>query len=188
VVCSNCDHLKFYLRERSLEGNPWKLAAELDPERTEFDHLTYPPFVLDLTKLDLKQFEFPWGDLRIDGFIKGKQVISKSLSGAGADRKFTLLPDDHTLKADGTDTTRVVLRVTDEFDAIRTYANDPILLTLTGPAELIGDNPFALIGGTGAVWIRAKERAGSVRLTAKHPRLGSQTVEFTLLAVPDETV
>ncbi len=188
VVCSNCDHLKFYVRERSLESNPWKLAAELDPDRAEFDHLTYAPFVLDLNKMDLKQFEYPWGDLRIDGFLQGKQVISKSLSGRGVDTKFAILPDDLTLFADGADTTRVVLRVTDEFDAIRTYANDPIAFTLDGPAELIGDNPFALIGGTGAIWIRAKEQPGTVRLTAKHPRLGTQTAEFTLQAVPPEEI
>ena len=188
VVCSNCDHLKFYLRERSLESNPWKLAAEIDPDRVEFDHLTYAPFILDLSKIDLKQFEFPWGDLRIDGFLQGKQVISKSLSGRGVDTKFSILPDDLTLAADGADTTRVVLRVTDEFDAIRTYANDPIAFTLEGAAELIGDNPFALIGGTGAIWIRAREQPGTVRLTAKHPRLGTQTVEFTLQPAPAETV
>ncbi len=188
VVCSNCDHLKFYLREQSVESNPWKLIAELDPDREEFEHLTYPPFVLEVDKIDRKQFGIAWGDLRIDGFINGKQVISKSLSGAGDDRKFTLLPDDLTLKADGADTTRVVLRVTDQFDAIRTYANDPIVFTLEGPAQLIGDNPFALIGGTGAVWIRAKETAGKVRLTARHPRLGTQTIEFNLKTAPLEEV
>ncbi len=188
VVCSNCDHLKFYLREMSVESNPWKLVAELDPDREEFAHLTYPPFVLELDKLDRKQFDIAWGDLRIDGFINGKQVISKSLSGAGDDRKFTLLPDDLSLRADGADTTRVVLRVTDQFDAIRTYANDPIVFTLEGPAQLIGDNPFALIGGTGAVWIRAKETAGTARLIARHPRLGTQTVEFNLQTVPLEVI
>jgi beta-galactosidase len=188
VVCSNCEHLKFYLRERSLESNPWKLIAELDPERTEFNHLTYAPFILELRKADFKQFDLRWGDLRIDGFIKGQQVISKSLSGRGVDSKFSILPDDRALFADGADATRVVLRVTDEFDAIRTYANDPIVFTLEGPAEIIGDNPFSLIGGTGAIWIRAKEQAGTVRLTAKHPRLGSQTIEFTLHGVPAETV
>ena len=157
VVCSNCDHLKFYLRERSVESNPWKLIAELDPDREEFEHLNYPPFVLDSSKLEDRQLRIGWGDLRIDGFIKGKQVISKTLSGAGDNRKFAVLPDDRTLMADGADTTRVVLRVTDEFEAVRTYANDPIIFTLEGPAQLIGDNPFALIGGTGAIWIRAKE-------------------------------
>ena len=46
-----------------------------------------------------------------------------------------LLADDTTLVADGADTTRVVLRVTDEFGALRTYANDPVTLTLEGPGS-----------------------------------------------------
>ena len=175
VVCSNCDHLKFFTRPGSAEDAEWIPLAELDPERVEFNHLTYAPFVLDLTKV-----RFAWGDLRIDGYLKGEKKISKSLSGRGVDRKFMLLPDDTSLVADGADTTRVVLRVTDEFGALRTYANDPVTLTLEGPGTLIGDNPFSLIGGTGAVWIRAKEEVGVVRLTAKHPRLGSQVVEIRL--------
>jgi beta-galactosidase len=78
------------------------------------------------------------------------------------------------------------MRVTDEFGAMRTYANDPVAFKLEGPASLIGDNPFALIGGTGAVWLRAKEQEGTVRLTATHPRLGSQSVELTLAPVESE--
>jgi beta-galactosidase len=183
VFCSNCDHLKLFVREDSVESNPWTPIAELDPERTEFSHLRYPPFILDLSK-----FRSGWGDLRIDGYLGGKLVVSKTLSGSGVDRKFLLLPDDTTLMADGADTTRVVMRVTDEFGAARTYADDPVTFTLEGPAKLIGDNPFSLVGGTGAVWVRAGEKPGAVRLTAKHPRLGSQTVDFTLTAVPEESV
>ena len=186
VVCTNCDHLKFYLRERSLESEPWTLLAELDPDRTEFQHLKYPPFQLDLVALGTKKLRFEWGDLRIDGYIQGKQVISRSLSGNGIDNKFGLFPDDTSLLADGADSTRVVLRVTDEFDNVHPSANDPILFTLEGPAELIGDNPFALTGGTGAVWIRAQQQAGTVRLSAKHLRLGTKTVEFTLTAAEPE--
>ena len=99
-----------------------------------------------------------------------------------------LLPDDTSLAADGADSTRVVLRVTDEFGAVRPYANDPIVLKLEGPAELIGDNPFALIGGTGALWVRAKEQAGTVRLIATHPWLGSQTVEIVVTNASVEMV
>ena len=136
----------------------------------------------------MRHYRAGWGDLRIDGYIAGKLVISKSLSGRGVDSKFLLLPDDHALMADGADATRVVLRVTDEFGVVRPYANDPVAFTLEGPAELIGDNPFALIGGTGAVWIRAQEQAGTVRLTAKHPRLGSQTVTIDIAAAAQEAV
>jgi len=187
VVCSNCDHLKFYMCQDGTEGSQWNLIAELDPDREEFNHLTYPPFILDRQTIPLKE-RHGWGDLRIDGYLKGKQVVSKTLSGRGIDSKFMFLADDSSLVADGADTTRVVMRVTDEFGNIRPYANDPILLKLDGPAELIGDNPFALIGGTGAVWVRAKEQGGMVSLTATHPRLGSQKVEITLTSAPAEMI
>ena len=71
-----------------------------------------------------------------------------------------------------------MLRVTDEFGNIRPYADGLIVFKLDGLAKLIGDNPFVLIGGTGAVWVRAKERAGPVSFIATHPRLGSQKVEI----------
>jgi beta-galactosidase len=183
VICSNCDHLKLYTRLDSIEGNPWTPLAELDPDRTEFSNLKYPPFIVDMSNI-----RAGWGDLRIDGYLDGKLVMSKSLSGKGVDNKCVMLADDRVLMADGADATRVVVRVADEFGAVRNYANDPVIFTLEGPAKLIGENPFSLVGGTCAVWVRAGETPGSVRLTAKHPRLGSQTVDFTLTAVPDEGI
>jgi beta-galactosidase len=183
VICSNCDQIKVFIRTDGNSEEDWTLLAELDPDRTEFAHLKYPPFILDVGKV-----RAGWNDLRIDGYLHGKLAISKSLSGRGVDRKFSIVPDDLTLEANGADATRVVVRVTDEFGAIRTYANDPIVFDLEGPATLIGDNPFSLIGGTCAVWIRAGEQTGVARLIAKHPRLGTQTVEVNLTAVPVEAV
>ena len=175
VVCSNCDHIKLYIRD--------VLIVEADPDRQQFPHLRYAPFTLDLGDPWHK-----WGDLRLEGYIGGKLVITKNYSGKGIDQKFLLLPDDSKLIADGADATRVVLRVTDEFGAVRPFANDAIKLELDGPAEIIGDNPFALVGGTGAVWIRTKEEPGIVRLTATHPQLGKQQVEFHVAAAEREEV
>jgi beta-galactosidase len=173
VVCSNCDHLKIYIAGQ--------LVAEADPDRKQFPNLRYAPFVVELSELFHK-----WGDLRLEGYIQGKQVIAKDFSGKGIDVKFALIPDDTKLFADGGDTTRVVLRITDEFDRIRPFANDAIKFELEGPAEIIGDNPFALIGGTGAIWIRAKQQAGTVTLTATHPQLGKQQLHFEVAAVAPE--
>lgn len=177
MFASNCDHLKIY----SKHNGEWTLAIEADPDRQQFAHLPNAPFSVDLEK----KFR-NWGDLRIDGFLKGKQVISRTLSGSGVDHGFRLVPDDTSLIADGADTTRVVLRVEDEFGNIRPFAADAISFELTGPATLIGDNPFGLIGGTGAVWVRAAQQAGEVTLTAKHPVFGKQTVRFTLTSAPAE--
>jgi beta-galactosidase len=167
VVCSNCDHLKLYIDD--------KLVVEADPDRAQFAHLRYAPF-----DIKLKELFHKWGDLRLEGYLEGKQVIVKRFSGKGVDAKFALLPDDTSLSGDGADTTRVVLRVTDEFDAIRPFANDAVKFDIDGPADIIGDNPFSLIGGTGAIWIRAKEQAGTARLTATHPVLGKQQLEFRI--------
>jgi beta-galactosidase len=175
MVCSNCDHIKLYIAD--------DLVAEADPDRTQFAHLHYAPFVIELRELFHK-----WGDLRLEGYLQGKLVVTKRYSGKGVDMKFALLPDDTILAGDGADTTRVVLRVTDEFGAIRPFANDAVTLEIEGPAEIIGDNPFALIGGTGAVWIRAKEGAGRVQLSATHPVLGRQQVEIDVTAAAPEAV
>jgi len=175
VVCSNCDHLKVYIAGEKV--------AEVDPDRKEFAHLRYAPFVVELGELFHK-----WGDLRLEGYIDGKLAITKDFSGNGVDAKFQLIADDTKLMADGADSTRIVFRVNDEFGRIKPFANDAVRFELQGPAQLIGDNPFALVGGTGAVWIRAKEEAGTVQLKAIHPQLGAQTVSIEIAAAPAETV
>lgn len=166
MVSSNCDHVKIYIGDR--------VVAEVDPDRKNFPNLPHPPFVTNIRD----GLSGGWGDLRIDGYIGGKKVISKTLSGRGADQQFHLQPDDRELIGDGIDATRVVLRVTDEFGAVRPFATGAIALTIAGPGEIIGDNPFSLFGGVGAVWIKTKQAAGSIRLVAKHPTLGSKTIEI----------
>jgi beta-galactosidase len=79
-----------------------------------------------------------------------------------------------------------VLRVTDEFGNVQPFANDAVKLELEGPAEIIGDNPFSLVGGTGAIWIRAQQTAGTVQLKAIHPSLGTQQAEIKLVPSAEE--
>ena len=171
MVCSNCDHLKIYI------GN--RLVADVDPDRKTFPHLQYPPFVANIRQ----GINGPWGDLKLEGYIGGKLVITKMMTGRGADRQLLVEPDDVELLGDGIDATRVVLRVTDEYGAVRPLANAAITLTLEGPGEIIGENPFSLFGGAGAIWIRTRESAGTIRLTAVHQKLGSKTIQLRVKPV-----
>lgn len=166
MVCSNCDHIKMYIGDR--------LVADLDPDRKTFPHLARPPFVTNLHDAIGKG----WGDITIEGYIGGKLVITKKMSGRGADRKLWVEPDDVELVGDGIDATRVVLRVTDEFGGARPFANAALQLSIEGPGEIVGDNPFALFGGVGAVWVKTKEGTGVIRLSVKHPVLGVRTVDL----------
>jgi len=70
--------------------------------------------------------------------------------------------------------------VTDEHGAVRPYATGGISFEIEGPAEIIGENPFGLVGGAGAIWVRAKHVSGNVVLRAKHPFLGAQEVRLRI--------
>jgi len=168
LVCSNCEKLKFFIGER--------LIAEIEPDRKTYAHLKYAPFVTNLHDGIGKG----WGDLRIEGYIGGKKVIERKMSGRGVDRQLVVEADDRELIGDGIDMTRVVMKVTDEFGAVRPFSNAAITLTVEGPGEIIGENPFALFGGVGAVWIKTRQSAGTIRLTAKHQTLGAKTVTFNV--------
>jgi beta-galactosidase len=173
VVCSNCDHIKLYVGE--------KLIAEADPNRVDFGNLPHPPFSMDLKRA-------PEGDLTIEGYLGGKKVIEKKYSGKGVDQQFLVTADDRTLIADGADSTRVVMRVTDEYGALRRYTTAAIALSIEGPAEIIGDNPFSLVAGCGAIWIRAHQQPGTVLLRATHPVLGTRDVQLAIEAAEPEVV
>ena len=171
LVSSNCDRIKMYIADR--------LVADLEPDRQTFPHLKYPPFLKNIRD---EIYKGAWGDMKIEGYLDGKKVITKMMSGRGADRQLVMMPDDNGLVGDGIDATRVVLKVTDEYGSIRPLANAAIQLSLTGPGEIIGENPFSLFGGVGAVWVKTKQAPGEIRLTAKHPVLGSKTTKIQVSA------
>lgn len=175
-ICSNCDHLKIYLAGR--------LILEADPDRAGYGNLKHPPFMVKIADLPLD----PWGDLKIEGYLKGELVKTVTLSGSGVDTDLKVEPDDLELNGDGRDATRVVLRVTDEYGNIRPFATGAVSLAIEGPGEIVGENPFSLAGGGGAVWIRAKDAAGTIRLEAKHPYLKAKVVEIQVKAADAEMI
>jgi beta-galactosidase len=130
-----------------------------------------------MVSLDHLAFD-QWGDLKIEGYIQGKLAATRTLSGTGTDDRLLVKPDDAELDGDGRDATRVVLAATDRYGNLRPLATGAIQLSLTGPGEIVGENPFSLSGGAGAVWVKAKEAAGTIRLEARHQYLGKQTVEI----------
>ncbi len=186
VVCSNCDSIKVSIRPLTAGPDAFHPVSELKPARDQFPHLAYPPFFLTLPNGN-----DDWGDLRLEGYVGGRKVVSKTLSGAGVARRFELLSDSAELLGDGSDSTRVVLRLTDEYGSIQRPSGDPFSLELSGPARLIGPTLISLTGGTTAVWVRANQYAGpatqTVRLTATHATLGTQSIGIDLLpAAPEQ--
>jgi beta-galactosidase len=168
AIFSNCERLEVYV-----DG---KLRARLEPDRAEFGGLRYPPFFVDLTVEGAARPE-----LRIDGFVGGKMMLSRSFSADRRADRLWIRADDAELVADGVDATRVAFGVEDKFGALRAFASGEVDLKVEGPGEMVGDRSFRLedCGGAAAVWVRSVAgQTGMARVQARHEALGTKTVEI----------
>ncbi len=176
AIFSNCEKLVLHLDGRR--------HSVLDPDRTNFPRLKYPPFFADL---ELSHSGTP--ELRIDGYIGDRRVLSRSFAADTSKDRLFLRADDAELMADGSDATRVVFRAIDRFGAPRPFADGDVTLEIAGPGIIVGDNPFSWTdsGGVGAVWIKTiPDSAGRIQLTAAHPSLGRKSVSIVAKIPPAE--
>lgn len=98
-----------------------------------------------------------------------------------ADDALAMAVDHTVISADGSDATRAVFRAIDRYGSQRRDRSGEVALNLSGPATLVGDNPFAFgqYGGLGAVCIRSLAgQPGAITLTASHPLLGQAEIQL----------
>ncbi len=170
VIFSNCDRLELFVG-----GNH---TASASPDRTNYPHVAHPPFFTDIK---LQGSGRP--DLRIDGYVGDRLVLSRKFSGDRAQDQLVLQVDDSKLVADGSDATRLMFGVADRFGTLRQYAEGRVTLRISGPGTIVGDNPFSLpeSGGVGAVWIKAGNSAGRIQVDARHPQFGVKSAEIIVV-------
>jgi len=170
AIFSNCDRLDVFVGGKSV--------ASVKPDRLNFPHLAYAPFFCDLEIADDVVQTKP--ELRLEGYVGDRLVLSKSFSSDPGKDQLLLVADDAELAGDGTDATRLVFKVVDQYGADRAFASGAINFELAGPGVVVGDNPYQPLdgsGGAGAVWIRtAANTAGKIVVKATHSTLGAKTV------------
>ncbi|MGD0243791.1 MAG: glycoside hydrolase family 2 TIM barrel-domain containing protein [Streptosporangiaceae bacterium] len=171
MIASNCERLEVFIGGLHVTS---VLPAFDSPL---YRNLAHPPFLVPLPA----KLPNPTPDLLVEGFADGRQVAELRMSARPASDSFGLTVDDMVITADGSDATRAVFRATDAHGNQRRFGSGQVSLALSGPATLVGDNPFEFgrYGGLGAVWIRSQAgRPGAITLTASHPRLGQAEVQL----------
>jgi beta-galactosidase len=166
VVFSNCECIEVYVGTAK--------RGTFQPNREAFPHLPHPPFVC--TGIG-GVWGAQWRDLRVVGFLDGKAVAEQHIACDGLPQQLICEADDRELVADGSDMTRIAFWVGDRYRNPLPYVSTAVRLTAVGPATIVGENPFSLVGGVGAVYLRAGRRAGTVTVTAAAPRLTVQTLK-----------
>jgi beta-galactosidase len=170
AIFSNCDRLEISVGGRH--------HATLHPDRAGFPHLKSPPFFADLAVDGTTRPE-----LRIDGYVGTKLVLSRSFSSDRSMDRLHLHSDDMELVADGSDATWLTFGAADKFGTLRPFVDGEVALTVEGPGRIVGDNPFQLTdnGGSGAVMVQTTaRRAGRIRVTARHSHLGTASIAISV--------
>jgi len=173
AIFSNCERLEIFVDGRH--------HASLRPDTGNYPHLRHAPFFTDL-EFDAAT---PPELLRIDGYLDDELALTRSFSSDSRRDRFVCQADDRTLTGDGSDSTRLLVRVVDRFGAPRAFAGGAVSFEIAGPGVLIGDNPLDLTatGGAAAVWIRTLPRAmNAIRVTATHAALGAMMTEIAVQA------
>ncbi len=175
VVFSNCDAIELF--------TGGELIGRYTPAREDYSHLLHPPFVIKGLQLLWGQHKFE--DLRLVGYVEGAAVIEQLIAGDGLPDALSLAVDDSELYADGADMTRLVFRIVDKYGNRLPYTNQVVSFEVEGPAELIGENPFAIMGGQAALYVKATREPGTVIIRASTPQLESTEVRLNILKLND---
>jgi beta-galactosidase len=175
IIASNCERLEIYVGGKHVTtGLPATQSAR-------YAGLPYPPFLVQLPA----RVPHTTPELMIEGYVGTLQVTELRMSSNPATDTLAMSVDDATIVADGSDATRAVFRAVDEYGNLRRYPTGQVTLTLSGPAMLIGDNPFAFgdYGGLGAVWIQSQAgQTGNIVLSASQPEVGQAQVQVQSVA------
>jgi beta-galactosidase len=176
MICSNLDSLEVYVGDARF--------AILMPDTTDYGSLPYPPSFTDFSTVDGSALP----ELRIDGYLGGLKVASRSFSADPSHDRLELTADDPAIDGDGVDATRVAFRAVDRYGNQRPYVDGLVTLSIEGPGMLVGDSSldFGATGGTGAVWVRSLPGSpGEVTVRASHPTLGEATAVVRVAEVPN---
>lgn len=175
TVFSNCDELEVMIGDIPV--------GKFEPDRAAFPNLQHAPFTIH----GLDQYS-AWGqrqfyDLHLTGYIGGKTVAEQWISSNRLPRKLELSTDTDRLNADGADMTRLVFRITDQHGNPLPYSTKVVTFELQGEADLIGENPFPLVGGQAALFVKARHQPGKVTVRAQAPDLPDATVHVEIIPV-----
>jgi len=131
----------------------------------------------------------PAGSLRADCFINNQIVATDTRFTPGTATRLTLTADDTSLRADGGDMTRVVVRALDANNQVVPTNNAKVSFSVSGPAAMVGENPLILEAGVGAVYVKsALNQTGTITLGASAPGLSSASVGVAATAFTDPIV
>ena len=161
IVLSNCDEVELSYAD---------VVKRVGPDRARFPHLPHPPVIIDhhhFSPQELGQWGASWHGGKLTGFVNGKAVVERILPADAMLAKLEVTPDVTRATAEPDNEIRVMIRARDQAGNKLHFLNEPVFLSVDGPARLIGPDCPVLAGGATGCWLRLTGAPGTLRLHAK---------------------
>ncbi|GAA0086409.1 hypothetical protein UT300007_28490 [Clostridium sp. CTA-7] len=172
TVASNCDEVEIFVNGVSKGIKKPNTYMNLPYPLTVFDNIIYET-----------------GNIRAEGRVNGNVVTTFTRYTPGTPKNIILKADDTSIVADGSDTTRVYVAVVDENNQVVPYADNNIKFTVNGSCTLIGENPFKLEAGQGAIFIQSKlDDLGQITINAESNGLISSDITIDTTELKESRV
>ncbi|MDC7234075.1 MAG: glycoside hydrolase family 2 TIM barrel-domain containing protein [Spirochaetales bacterium] len=137
----------------------------------------------DVVTLFMK-YNAGWGEdedlFEVAGVYRGEEVCRKTF-GSGKVSRLGVKADYTELSSGDWDTVRIEYRVEDQYGNIMPYVNEVVSLEVSGPAQVIGPEQVATVGGVIAVWIKTTGEPGDVTVRARCSRAEAEAVSLQVL-------
>lgn len=165
MICTNCDSVRVAIGGQDL--------GLFYPAQDRYPGMPHPPVIIDNL---YSVWGGGWDDAVLTGYIDGKERISRRFVHNPVPTRLLLTADDTKLNADSPDAVRCVVQLLDQAGNELPYSTDIVQVRLKGPAQIIGPQTFALIGGVRGFWIKTLGKAGTVKLSAQAEQLQSEEI------------
>ena len=165
MICTNCDSVRVVIGGQDL--------GLFYPAQDRYPGMPHPPVIIDNL---YSVWGGGWDDAVLTGYVDGKERISRRFVHNPIPTRLLLTADDTKLHADSPDAVRCVVQLLDQAGNELPYTTDIVQVRLKGPAQIIGPQTFALIGGVRGFWIKTLGKAGTVKLSAQTEQLQSEEI------------
>ncbi|MGB1287899.1 MAG: glycoside hydrolase family 2 protein, partial [Aggregatilineales bacterium] len=166
TVFTNCDEIEIFVADKS-EGR-------FQPDVDSYPGLPHSPVTVTGV---LNNWGDAFSELKIIGYINGEAVATKQVENDSIPRALELSTSHETLNANGADMCWLWFKIVDKYGNPLPYGITVVTFTIEGPGELIGENPFPLVGGQGGLFIKSTEVAGTITVRAHAAHLAPVEIQ-----------
>ena len=157
-----CKHL---LNNYSLNNGKMTKAMVWDAVRLVVKYHMNPADAVPLYQKYIGNWGEESTEYRFDAVKNGEVVASKTVAPMTEAKLEVTLSQDKLVEKNTYDVMSLRVKVLDEFGNVLPFCNEPLTVSVDGPAEIIGPKVTAIRGGMTGVYLKSTGESGRVRVT-----------------------